>query len=145
MIHHMCETWSQHTWWLCSRPSLGALKTRVWHHRRRRGKARSRADSVSPDEDYKRDSRGHFLPSWLPAHLVPSLNTGRNLPLKREPRLTGTEALIPCSESIPMVQQKCGGRQRAVGGPWSPGIPHWRSYSAALRDPHASVTKPAGE
>jgi hypothetical protein len=26
MIHHMCETWSQHTWWLCSRPGLGALK-----------------------------------------------------------------------------------------------------------------------
>jgi hypothetical protein len=24
MIHHMCETWSQHTWWLCSRPGLGA-------------------------------------------------------------------------------------------------------------------------
>jgi hypothetical protein len=26
MIHHMCETWSQHTWWLCSRPCLGAPK-----------------------------------------------------------------------------------------------------------------------
>ena len=26
MIHHMCETWSQHTWWLCSRPSFGPLK-----------------------------------------------------------------------------------------------------------------------
>jgi hypothetical protein len=26
MIHHMCETWSQHTWWLCSHPGLGALK-----------------------------------------------------------------------------------------------------------------------
>jgi hypothetical protein len=26
MIHHMCETWSQHTWWLCSRPGLGAPK-----------------------------------------------------------------------------------------------------------------------
>jgi hypothetical protein len=22
----MCETWSQHTWWLCSRPGLGAPK-----------------------------------------------------------------------------------------------------------------------
>jgi hypothetical protein len=31
MIHHMCETWSQHTWWLCSRLGLGAPKTRVWH------------------------------------------------------------------------------------------------------------------
>jgi hypothetical protein len=31
MIHHMCETWSQHTWWLCSRPGLGAPETRVWH------------------------------------------------------------------------------------------------------------------
>jgi hypothetical protein len=30
MIHHMCETWFQHTWWLCSRPGLGAPKTRVW-------------------------------------------------------------------------------------------------------------------
>jgi hypothetical protein len=30
MIHHMCETWSQHTWWLCSRPGLGAPKIRVW-------------------------------------------------------------------------------------------------------------------
>ena len=30
MIHHMCETWSQHTWWLCSRPGLGAPETRVW-------------------------------------------------------------------------------------------------------------------
>jgi hypothetical protein len=27
MNHHMCETWSQHTWWLCSRPGLGALKS----------------------------------------------------------------------------------------------------------------------
>jgi hypothetical protein len=26
MIHHMCETWSQHTWWLCPRPGLGAPK-----------------------------------------------------------------------------------------------------------------------
>jgi hypothetical protein len=26
MIHHMCETWSQYTWWLCSRPGLGASK-----------------------------------------------------------------------------------------------------------------------
>jgi hypothetical protein len=26
MIHHMCETWSQHTWWLCSRSGLGAPK-----------------------------------------------------------------------------------------------------------------------
>jgi hypothetical protein len=26
MIHHMCETWSQHTWWLCSRPGFGPLK-----------------------------------------------------------------------------------------------------------------------
>ena len=26
MIHHMCETWSQHTWWLCSCPGLGSLK-----------------------------------------------------------------------------------------------------------------------
>jgi hypothetical protein len=26
MIHHMCEIWSQHTWWLCSRPGLGAPK-----------------------------------------------------------------------------------------------------------------------
>jgi hypothetical protein len=26
MIHHMCETWSQHTWWLCSRPGLGVPK-----------------------------------------------------------------------------------------------------------------------
>jgi hypothetical protein len=23
---HMCETWSQHTWWLCSRLGLGAPK-----------------------------------------------------------------------------------------------------------------------
>jgi hypothetical protein len=27
MIHHMCETWSQHTWWLCSRPGFGPLKS----------------------------------------------------------------------------------------------------------------------
>jgi hypothetical protein len=27
MNHHMCETWSQHTWWLCSRPGLGAPKS----------------------------------------------------------------------------------------------------------------------
>jgi hypothetical protein len=27
MIHHMCETWSQHTWWLCSRAGLGAPKS----------------------------------------------------------------------------------------------------------------------
>jgi hypothetical protein len=27
MNHHMCETWSQHTWWLCSRPSFGPLKS----------------------------------------------------------------------------------------------------------------------
>jgi ribonuclease HI len=26
MIHHMCETWSQNTWCLCSRPGLGAPK-----------------------------------------------------------------------------------------------------------------------
>jgi hypothetical protein len=26
MIHHMCETWSQHTWWLCLRPGLGPPK-----------------------------------------------------------------------------------------------------------------------
>jgi hypothetical protein len=26
MIHHMCETWSQHTWWLCSRLGFGPLK-----------------------------------------------------------------------------------------------------------------------
>jgi hypothetical protein len=26
MIYHMCETWSQHTWWLCLRPGLGAPK-----------------------------------------------------------------------------------------------------------------------
>jgi hypothetical protein len=26
MIHHMCETWSQHTWQLCLRPGLGAPK-----------------------------------------------------------------------------------------------------------------------
>jgi hypothetical protein len=25
-MHHMCETWSQHTWCLCSRPGLGAPK-----------------------------------------------------------------------------------------------------------------------
>jgi hypothetical protein len=30
MIHHMCETWSHHTWWLCSRPGLGAPEIRVW-------------------------------------------------------------------------------------------------------------------
>jgi hypothetical protein len=23
----MCETWSQHTWWLCSRPGFGPLKS----------------------------------------------------------------------------------------------------------------------
>jgi hypothetical protein len=28
MIHHMCETWSQHTWYLCSRSGLGASKPR---------------------------------------------------------------------------------------------------------------------
>jgi hypothetical protein len=28
-MHHMCETWSQHTWWLCLRPGFGPLKTRV--------------------------------------------------------------------------------------------------------------------
>jgi hypothetical protein len=66
-------------------------------HRHRRGNA----DSVSPDEDYKRDSRGHFLPSWLPAHLVPSPNTGRNPPLKREPRLTGAEALFRALRASP--------------------------------------------
>jgi hypothetical protein len=27
MNHHMCETWSQHTWWLCSCSGLGAPKT----------------------------------------------------------------------------------------------------------------------
>jgi hypothetical protein len=27
MNHHMCETWSQHTWWLCSRPGFGPLKS----------------------------------------------------------------------------------------------------------------------
>jgi hypothetical protein len=27
MIHHMCETWSQHTLCLCSRPGLGAPKS----------------------------------------------------------------------------------------------------------------------
>jgi hypothetical protein len=27
MIHHMCETWSQHTWCLCSRPGFGSLKS----------------------------------------------------------------------------------------------------------------------
>jgi hypothetical protein len=26
MIYHMCQTCSQHTWWLCSRPGLGAPK-----------------------------------------------------------------------------------------------------------------------
>jgi hypothetical protein len=26
-MHHMCETWSQHTWWLCSRPGFGPLKS----------------------------------------------------------------------------------------------------------------------
>jgi hypothetical protein len=26
MIHHMCETWSQHNWWLCSHPGFGAPK-----------------------------------------------------------------------------------------------------------------------
>jgi hypothetical protein len=26
MIHHMCETWSQHTWWLCSHPGFGPIK-----------------------------------------------------------------------------------------------------------------------
>jgi hypothetical protein len=25
-MHHMCETWSQHTWCLCSCPGLGAPK-----------------------------------------------------------------------------------------------------------------------
>jgi hypothetical protein len=25
-MHHMCETWSQHTWCLCSRPDFGPLK-----------------------------------------------------------------------------------------------------------------------
>jgi hypothetical protein len=25
-MHHMCETWSQHTWCLCSRPGFGPLK-----------------------------------------------------------------------------------------------------------------------
>jgi hypothetical protein len=26
-MHHMCETWSQHTWCLCSRPGFGPLKS----------------------------------------------------------------------------------------------------------------------
>jgi hypothetical protein len=26
MIHHMCETWSQHTWWICLRSGFGAPK-----------------------------------------------------------------------------------------------------------------------
>ena len=26
MTHHMCETWSQHTWWLCSHLGLSAPK-----------------------------------------------------------------------------------------------------------------------
>jgi hypothetical protein len=25
-MHHMCETWSQHTWCLCTRPGFGPLK-----------------------------------------------------------------------------------------------------------------------
>jgi hypothetical protein len=25
-MHHMCETWSQHTWCLCPRPGFGPLK-----------------------------------------------------------------------------------------------------------------------
>jgi hypothetical protein len=30
MIYHMCETWSQHTWWLCSHPGLGAPEIQMW-------------------------------------------------------------------------------------------------------------------
>jgi hypothetical protein len=26
-MHHMCETWSQHTWCLCSRPGFGLLQS----------------------------------------------------------------------------------------------------------------------
>jgi hypothetical protein len=26
-MHHMCETWSQHIWCLCSRPGFGPLKS----------------------------------------------------------------------------------------------------------------------
>jgi hypothetical protein len=26
-MHHMCETWSQHTWCLCSRPGFRPLKS----------------------------------------------------------------------------------------------------------------------
>jgi hypothetical protein len=35
MIHHMCETWSQHTKWLCSRPGLGAPKPGCDTHKRK--------------------------------------------------------------------------------------------------------------
>jgi hypothetical protein len=33
LCHDSSYVWdlSQHTWWLCSRPGLGAPKTRVWH------------------------------------------------------------------------------------------------------------------
>jgi hypothetical protein len=33
MIHHMCETWSQHTWWLCLRPGFGPLKPGCYSRR----------------------------------------------------------------------------------------------------------------
>jgi hypothetical protein len=32
MIHHMCQTWSQYTWWFCSRPSFGPLEPRCDTH-----------------------------------------------------------------------------------------------------------------
>jgi hypothetical protein len=73
MIHHMCETWSQHTWWLCSRPGLGAPKPGCdsLHGSKRRGKT---AQGVARPNERRQPRR------WPCDHVVGQvgMTIGRN-------------------------------------------------------------------
>jgi hypothetical protein len=67
MIHHMCETWSQHTWWLCLRPGFGPPKTWVWQRT-------ATADQSPPQSSSTQGKTADRTPSLSPVLSSPLSN-----------------------------------------------------------------------
>jgi hypothetical protein len=91
MIHHMCETWSQHTWWLCSRPGFGPLKPGC-------------------------DNRWSFVFLW---HRTVWCRTGQALFTVRcalATALTSARIVLHCSRSLRLLQSTVAWRSRCFAG-----------------------------
>jgi hypothetical protein len=114
MIHHMCETWSQHTWWLCSRLGFGPLKPGC-------------DSSTIPQHD--------MLTSMeVPVLLHRLSTTSRSLASQEDGRWYATQVPLPSSSSL--YDRRLHRRTGVAYNPTSPSLSaswhHMRSWSTWL-------------